>query len=59
MGPVYDVVWGDDIGGDGGTAVLVSGSSDATVRVWDGRSGAALHVFRDHETIVNKVWRRG
>ena len=48
-------VWALASSHDGG--FLVSGSSDATVRVWSFTSGKCLHVFRGHEpeAIVHSV----
>jgi WD40 repeat protein len=51
MGPVYDVRFSPD------NSFVVSGSSDCTVRVWGiaDSSSDCKHVFRGHETMINKL----
>ena len=51
MGPVYDVRCSTD------STLVVSGSSDCTVRVWAivDSSSSCKHVFRGHETMINKL----
>lgn len=49
MGPVYDIKHDD------GLNVLVSGSSDCTVRVWCLETGAMKNVLRGHETMINRI----
>ncbi|XP_063687664.1 F-box/WD repeat-containing protein 2-like isoform X2 [Bolinopsis microptera] len=51
MGPVYHVKCSTD------SSVIVSGSSDCTVRVWvvTDNSSNCKHVFRGHETMINKI----
>ena len=51
MGPVYDVKWAPD------SSTVVSGSSDCTVRVWGvtENSNTCIHVFRGHDTMINKI----
>ncbi|KIJ06850.1 hypothetical protein PAXINDRAFT_44442, partial [Paxillus involutus ATCC 200175] len=35
--------------------MVVSGSEDKTVRIWDGESGEVMHVFEGHKDEVNSV----
>lgn len=47
MGPVSDVMVTGEL--------VVSGSSDCSVRVWRVSDGECLGVYRDHDTPINKV----
>jgi len=49
MGPVYDIKHDD------GLNILVSGSSDCTVRIWCLETGTMKNVLRGHETMINRI----
>ena len=49
MGPVYDIKHDDEL------KVLVSGSSDCTVRIWCLEEGTMKNVLRGHETMINRI----
>jgi WD40 repeat protein len=46
-------VWDVDVSRDG--KMVVSGSDDKTVRIWNGESGETMHVFEGHEDWVRSV----
>ena len=55
---VMAVAWcrGDADGEDGSpTWMVVSGSADKTVRVWDARTGACVHTLEGHTDYVLSV----
>jgi WD40 repeat protein len=47
------VVWDVDVSQDG--KMVVSGSGDKTVRIWNGESGETMHLFEGHEEVVRSV----
>ncbi|KIJ08715.1 hypothetical protein PAXINDRAFT_43060, partial [Paxillus involutus ATCC 200175] len=47
-------VWGIDVSLPDGK-MIVSGSADKTIRIWNGESGEKMHVFEGHEEHVNSV----
>lgn len=48
-GPVYAVAWSAD------GSLIASGGEDKTVRLWDGKSGAAIRVLSGHGALVRSV----
>ncbi|KIJ14039.1 hypothetical protein PAXINDRAFT_45714, partial [Paxillus involutus ATCC 200175] len=46
-------VWDVDVSQDG--EIVVSGSDDKTVRIWNGKSGETMQVFEGHKNWVRSV----